>query len=203
MENWRDVPGFEGKYQVSISTKEGKCRSLNLYSHKEPKLLSNTPGKRDGRINWVLRKNGKSICKQAAVWIALTYPEMVEGEWFPGATIDHKDTNAMNNHPSNLKWTSQKGNQNNPLTKKHKSMALSGKTHSKEHVEHHAKSMTNHPSLSIRVAQYTNNGDLVAIYDSINEAVRNVSKTSAGAISNCCRNLPKYKTSGGFIWKYA
>lgn len=29
---WRDVPGFDGKYQISISTKEGRCRNTNTGS---------------------------------------------------------------------------------------------------------------------------------------------------------------------------
>lgn len=71
MKEWRSVPGFEN-YQISIDTPEGICRSLNLYAHKAPIFLSNKPSNRDGRISWVLRKGGKSICKQAAKWIAIT-----------------------------------------------------------------------------------------------------------------------------------
>lgn len=185
MEEWRDVPGFNGKYQVSINTKEGKCRSLNLYSHKEPKLLSNTPGKRDGRINWVLRKNGKSICKQAAVWIALTYPELVEGDYFPGATIDHKDTNRLNNHPSNLRWTDSKGQQNNPLTKKHKSDSLKGKYREGKWV-----------------IQLSKRNEILHFYPSAEQAARETG-IPATNISVCCNGKKYRKTAGGYIWKYA
>lgn len=203
MEKWRDIPGFNGKYQVSINTKEGKCRSLNLYSHKEPKLLSNNPCKRDGRIKWVLRKDGKSITQQAAVWIALAYPELVEGDYFPGAQIDHIDTDRLNNHPSNLRWTDCKGNQNNPLTKKHKSVALKGRTISTETREKMSALFKNNSYSSTPVKQYTKAGILVTDYPSINEAHRNVPKASATAISRCCRKCPKYRTAGGFKWEYA
>lgn len=202
MEEWRNVPGFNN-YQISIDTPEGKCRSLNLYSHKTPKVLSNTPCKRDGRIKWVLRKNGKSICKQAAVWIALAYPELVEGDYFPGATIDHKDTDRLNNHPSNLKWASQKENQNNPLTKKHKSDSLKGRTVSTETREKMSALFKNNSYNSKPVKQYTKDGIFVADYPSINEANRNVPKASSIAISKCCRKCPKYRTAGGFKWEYA
>lgn len=63
-EEWRDVPGFEGLYQIDISTKEGKCRSLNYEHTGKPNELSNKPGKRDNRIIWGLSKNGKCITRQ-------------------------------------------------------------------------------------------------------------------------------------------
>jgi hypothetical protein len=78
-EEWRDVPGFEGLYQIGISTKEGRCRSLNYEHTGKPKDLSNKPGKRDNRIIWGLSKNGKCITRQAAYWIAITYPELETG----------------------------------------------------------------------------------------------------------------------------
>ena len=51
-EEWRDVPGYEGRYQISIDTKEGRCRSLNYEHTGKPKDLSNKPGKRYNRICW-------------------------------------------------------------------------------------------------------------------------------------------------------
>lgn len=203
MEEWKDVPGFNGKYQISIDTPEGKCRSLNLYSHKTPKVLSNTPGKRDGRIKWVLRSNGKSVCYQAAKWIAMTYPELVQNEYFEGAEIDHIDTNRLNNHPSNLRWVTRKENANNPLTKKHKSVSFKGRTVSTETREKMSALFKNNSYNSKPVKQYTKTGIFVTDYPSINEAHRNIPKASTIAISKCCRKCPKYITAGGFKWEYA
>lgn len=121
MEEWRNVPGFEGRYQIDISTKEGRCRSLNYLGHKgKIKELSNKPNKY-GRIIWCLAKDDKKVVKQAAAWIALTYPEPIQNEYFEGAEIDHIDTDRLNNHPSNLRWVTSKENHNNPLTRKHMS----------------------------------------------------------------------------------
>lgn len=132
MEEWRDVPGYEGKYQISISTKEGKCRSLDYHQTGKTKELSNNPNKEFNRIYWSLCKDGVSKKPQAAVWIALTYPELVQNEWFEGAEIDHIDTDRLNNHPSNLRWVDRKTNLNNPLTIEHNSKAQRGKTLSVE-----------------------------------------------------------------------
>lgn len=133
MEEWRDVPGFEGLYQISISTKEGKCRSMSYHQTGKTKELSNKPNKTFNRIYWGLCKDGVTKKPQAAVWIAITYPELVENEWFPGAEIDHIDTDRLNNHPSNLRWVTRKTNLSNPLTVKHNSEAQSGKKFSEEH----------------------------------------------------------------------
>lgn len=107
---WRDVPGYEGVYEISLATKEGLCRNK-----RTSKILSVKPDKR-GRIYWRLSLNNKAITHQAARWIALTYPELVENEYFEGAQIDHKDTDRLNNQPSNLRWVTNKENCNNPLT---------------------------------------------------------------------------------------
>lgn len=121
-EHWRDIPGYEGKYQISIDTPEGKCRSLNYHSTGKPHLLKNS----NGRIYWDLSKNGKSLCRQAARWIAFTFPELVQNDYFDGAVIDHIDTDPRNNHPSNLRWVTTKENCNNPLTIQHNREAQTG-----------------------------------------------------------------------------
>lgn len=139
MEQWRDVPNYEGLYQISIDTKEGKCR--RIFKNGKVKELSNNPNKKFGRIYWGLCKDGVSRKPQAAVWIALTYPEYVQNEWFEGAEIEHIDTDRLNNHPSNLKWVTRKQNLNNPLTIKHNSDAQKGKVFTPEHKEKISKSL--------------------------------------------------------------
>lgn len=226
-ENWRDVPGYEGLYQISIDTKEGRCRSLNYWKTKKTKELSNKPkkgGHRSGdRIWWTLCKNGEHKFQQAARWIALTYPELVENKYFEGAVIDHKDTDTLNNHPQNLKWVTPKENCNNPLTLKHLSKAQKGKKVSEEtrrkmsnaqkgekhwfYGKHHSEEtkrkmrISNNQVNQKKVAQYTKNGVLIATYDSITEASKNTN-VNVSQICSCCKNKMGFKTAGGFIWKY-
>lgn len=151
MEEWRDVPGYEGKYQISISTKEGKCRSLNFHREKRVKELVNTV-KKDGYIYWGLRDGKKQIRWTAARWIALTYPELVQNEWFEGAEIDHIDTDRINNQPSNLRWVTPKENTNNPFTLKHISETHKGENcywYGKHLSDEHKKKL----STSIKLAK--------------------------------------------------
>ena len=184
MENeWRDVPGYEGRYKINISTKEGRCLSTNYRRSNKQKELSSKPDKR-GRIAWVLNKyiDGvlKKTTRQAAVWIALTFPELVQNKWFEGAEIDHIDTDTTNNHPSNLRWVNKYEQQSNPLTKEHQRTSAAqrnGRT----------------------VGQYTVTGEFIKRFVSICEAAREV-KGNDSLICRCC--LGKNKTAYGFIWRY-
>lgn len=191
MEIWRKVPGYEN-YEISIETREGKCRNI-----KRNKLLSTKPDKREHRIYWDLYRNGVGKRWQAARWIALTYPELIENEWFEGAQIDHKDTDPTNNHPSNLHWVTQAGNNANPITTIHRSKGISGKN-------------INHPSFSKQVAQYSKEGNLINIFPSTKQAGRETG-IKAENIANCCRlkiftdkkgKTHRVKSAGGYVWKY-
>lgn len=185
-ENWRDVPGYEGLYQISIDTPEGRCRSLNYHREGQVKYLSNNP-RTGNRIGWSLCKNGQVTHYQAAKWIALTFPELVQGEYYDGAVIDHINTDSMDNRPENLRWCSPKTNQSNPLTKKHRKDAC-----------------LNNPKTSKPVNQYSKQGYYIATYPSVNEAERQTGVPKQN-ISACC--LGKAKSAGKvgaekFIWKY-
>ena len=197
-DKWRNVPGYEGKYQINISTPEGRCRNMNFQGSGKTRELSSKP--KEGYLYWLLSKDGKKVTQQAAVWIALTYPELVQNEYFPGAEIDHIDTDRLNNHPSNLRWVSHLENCNNPLTLKHFSEGQKGRKHSEESKKKRSKAMTNHPSKSKWVIKLSKNNEILHFYPSTAQAAR---ETGVGRshIGECC--LGKVKSAGGFIWKYA
>lgn len=175
-EIWRAVPGSEGRYVIDISTKEGRC--INTVTGY---IFSNNPHKRDNRINWTLTIAGKSVNRQAARWIAETYPELVTNTYFEGAEIDHINTDRLDNRPENLRWVTRKENLNNPLTRKHRSECLKGRPNKK---------------LSKPVKQYTLEGELIAIYPSITEAQK---QTGLYHISEYCNGIYKCK---GYRWSY-
>lgn len=227
MEEWRDVPGSNGRYQIDISTKEGKCRSLNYKNYGKTCILSGSHNKgrskkEDERIYWCLTIAGKSKCMQAARWIALTYPELVQNEYFEGAEIDHIDTDVLNNHPSNLRWVTDSEQANNPLTRKHISESKSGekspwygKHHKQETKQKMSKIMRgkliNNKSTSKPVLQFVDNV-VVGDYPSASEASRKTGVAVTGII-RCCNGSVWYKTAGRFkdpktgevkqyTWKY-
>ena len=196
MENWRAVPGTNGEYEISISTKEGKCRSLKWCGRKGVVgIKKNTISKNYGRIYWNLYINGKNVYQQAARWIAITYPELVQNEYFDGAQIDHIDTNTLNNHPSNLRWVTARENVNNPLTRKHASDAHKGIYPTESAKE----KMRNASPKKKQIAKTTLDGEVIAVYRSIREAARQTG-LSSGNICLCCKGV--YKTIDGFKWIY-
>lgn len=177
-EEWRDVPGYEGFYQISIATREGKCRSLNYYGFGKGGTLSSTP--RNNRIYWGLSKDGDYNNQQAARWIAITYPELIENEYFEGAEIDHKDSNSMNNNPSNLRWVNHLENMQNPNTRK-KLKGGSGRN-------------------PIPVVQINKeNGELVKKYESAAEAAATTGIPAETIRGYCTFRI---KQRGEYFWRY-
>lgn len=178
IEKWRDVPGYEGFYQISIDTQEGKCRSFNYYGFGKGGILLNEPHK--NRIYWGLSKNGKYERQQAARWIAITYPELIENEYFEGAEIDHKDSNSMNNNPSNLRWVNHLENMQNPNTRK-KLKGGSGRN-------------------PIPVVQINKeNGELVKKYESAAEAAATTGIPAETIRGYCTFRI---KQRGEYFWRY-
>lgn len=171
---WKDVPGYEGKYQICIDSKECRCRCLDWHRSGTIKELSNNPSKTNGRIVWILSKDGVRTSKQAAWWVAITFPELVQNEYFEGAEIDHIDTDRLNNHPFNLRWVTQVDNLRNPNS-----------------VEHMAAPKP--------VAKYNSDGTIVAVYKSVHYAAKREGSTPDN-IRKVCQG--KVKTHKGFIYKY-
>lgn len=181
MEEWRDIPGYEGLYQICIDTPEGRCRNLNYNHTGKAKEMNRNPGQ-SGRIYWGLSKDGVFQNYQAARWIAITYPEYVQNEYFEGSEIDHIDGDRLNNHPFNLRWVTRKENMNNPVTRKQ---------HTKEHMETERRDKC--------VWQYSLNNVFVAHYLSLEEAQKRTG-INRTMITECCTG--ERITAGGFIWRY-
>lgn len=199
MERWKDVPGFEGKYQISIDTKEGRCRSLSYNKTGNVRILSNKVAK-NGRIFWNLWKNNICTHYQAARWIALTYPELIQNKYFEGAEIDHINTDRLDNRPENLRWVDKKENLNNPLTITHLSSINKGKHMSEQQKAKISRARMNHPASSKPVIQYDLEWHFIKQYPSASQAERETGALMEN-IRACCKG--KQKTAKGFKWKYA
>lgn len=98
MENWKDLKGYEGLYQINIL---GDIKSL--YSNKilKPKLNK-------GYHNVNLYKNKKSKSFNVHRLVALEFipnPQLKK-------EVNHKDENKLNNKVDNLMWCTPKENSN-------------------------------------------------------------------------------------------
>lgn len=103
-EEWRDVIGFEGKYQVSNM---GRVKSLDYLHTKEEKILKQFLNNRIGYLQVKLWKEGKGkTCKvhRLVAKAFLGNPSNI-------LMINHKDECKTNNVVSNLEWCTNSYNQ--------------------------------------------------------------------------------------------
>lgn len=184
MEEWRDIPGYEGSYQVS---NEGNLKSLaNDKSRKEKLLKPVADG--GGYLLVRLYKDGNGKTKRVHRLVAEAFLPNPNG--YP--QVNHKDECKVNNtvcvnedgsvdlEKSNLEWSTNEYNHNYGT-----------------HNERIAKALTN-GKCSKQVFQYTLEGTLVKIWASTMECGRNGFRQSN--VAACCRGkLNKYK---GYRWSY-
>ena len=104
-ETWRPIPGFEGLYEVSDL---GRVRSL-VNSHRMPRhvpLVMRQETERHGYRRVMLRSSATRRHHLVHRLVALAF----FGPASDGAVCNHMDGVKSNNIPSNLEWTTSKGN---------------------------------------------------------------------------------------------
>ena len=241
-EIWKDIKGFEGRYQVSNM---GRVRSLDRinidrngrFHHTRGMVLKESFNKGKGYYRVSLSGGHRNythydIHRLVALHFVQGYKE--------GLVVNHKNEIRTDNRAENLEWCTQAYNlaysdvsswRRKPLyqydldgnfIKKHKcghqaelELGFSithaiyeskrGYTHGfLFSLEPHTKKYWNNvtkenKSSHQRVAQYDDNGNQIARFNTVTEAAKRFGVTIT-AISNCC--LGKTKHSAGYKWKY-
>jgi len=95
-EEWRQVFGYEGLYEVS---QNGLIRT---FYGKKPHYLNPSINCRDNRMSVMLSKDGKSRRISVHRIVALAFVENPDPAHF--TEINHKDENPQNNKAENLEW---------------------------------------------------------------------------------------------------
>lgn len=109
MEQWRDIPGYEGIYQVSnkgnIRTCEGKTTFTKRHGIRhwkqrimKQKCFTNAHGRADPRV--ILWKDGKEKTLLVSRLVGLTWC----AGYAEGLTINHINGNPLDNRAENLEW---------------------------------------------------------------------------------------------------
>lgn len=183
-ETWRDIPGLEGYYEVSICGRVRR-RNFNIFylndacNKRGLKIIK--PQQSHNGYLWVpLHLNGKVKNYRINRLVGLAFPEIC-GEYFEGAVCNHLNENKADNRAENLRWCTQKEN-------------INWGTHN----ERMSKSKIN-GSLSKPVLQYMLNGEFVKEWASTREVERQTGFFQTN-ICSCCNG--KYKQAYGYIWKY-
>lgn len=175
-EIWKDIKGYEGKYQISNL---GNVKSLNYNKIGVEKLLSFWKSKYL-YVNLYKNNKGKTFKVHTLVAEAFipnpnNYPQ-----------VNHKDENKHNNCVNNLEWCTAKYNCNYGTRNKRIYNETSFKKGHK-------------PKSCKKVEKYSLDGLLLDTYYSIREAGRK-NNFSASSIYKCCEGKTKCRN---YIWKYA
>lgn len=180
-EIWKDIQGFEGKYQVSNM---GRVRSLDMTVHNPGR---NCDYFQKGRIlvpyqerNGYLRVtliNGDRSTKQKISIHRIVAIAFVCG-YAEGLEVNHIDEVRTNNRADNLEWVTPRENINHGGHNKRQSITKSR-----------------------RVVQYDMDGRVVRSYYGLSEASRQTGIAREN-IGKCCNHAKGYVSAGGFLWAF-
>lgn len=180
MENWKDIQGYEGLYQISS---EGRVKSLEHYVKNgvgyrkvRERILKIYLAGRDRQYRYVkLRKDN--------IPVAFSIHRLVGEAFIPNPDnkpcIDHiiPLSEGGSDNVDNLRWVTNEENMANELTREH---------------------LINNPKVSIKVYQYSLDMVLEKEYPSMHEAQRD--GYGRKEIKKCCLGISKQHK--GHIWSF-
>ena len=180
-EEYRDIKGWEGLYQVSnkgnVKSLERTVRSGKGYRVTKEIILK--PKKTiSGYLYVGLWKESKVKRHYIHRLVAEAFLENTENL----SEINHIDENKENNCVENLEWCSSKYNCNHGTRNRRI-----------------AEANTNHPKMSKPVIAISKESGLILEYPSTHEASRQLG-IAQQSIVECCKG--RLKTSGSFYWMY-
>lgn len=183
-ELWKDIPEYEGYYQVSNL---GRVRSLdrnfdviNKFGFKQHigqkgRILSLQKCS-SGYAKVILSKDGKHknvMVHRLVAQVFLPNPDQLP-------EVNHKDECIENNCVDNLEWCTSKYNAN-----------------------YGTRNERCYPKSQLKpVNQYQKDGTFIRKWNSLSEAHRELG-IDMSQISAVCKHKKEYVTAGGFKWEYA
>lgn len=195
MEEWKDIIGYEGKYQVSNL---GRIKSLNYNNTGEEGILDGDTNKRGYKVV-NLSKNGKGRTFLLHRLVAIAF--IPNPNNLP--EVNHINEDKNNNCVDNLEWCTSEYNANYGTRNKRISKNRKGKCAGKEHPNYgksRSKETTQKMSENSTNKTKVINLDTGEIFDSMREAGKKYNMKNPWNISLCCTG--KRKTAGGYHWAY-
>lgn len=182
-EIWKDIKGFEKRYQVSNL---GRIKSLSKFINNNPKSKSIGFYSKERILNFFDNKKGYQLVKlyKDNKHYTIKVHRLVAEAFISNPNnlpqVNHIDGNKKNNRVDNLEWCTAKENQvhawKNNLIKKR-----IGKEN----------------KLSKKVNQYDLQGNYIKTWNCVEEARKVLHISNISSVCNGKRNK-----AGGFIWRY-
>ena len=172
-----NIKGFPG-YKISTS---GEVFTDHYLHHPIKRKLKPRKSK-NGYYNVLLYKDNKGYSKSIHRLVAEAFiPNL-----YNLPQVNHIDGNKLNNCVDNLEWCDNSYNIRHAIRN---GLIDTGR------LLNSTQKMSNKNKKS--VLQFDLEGNFIAEYDSAKEAAKSCGLTN---ISACC--IGKYKTAGGFLWRY-
>lgn len=179
-EEWRDIAGYEGYYQVSNL---GRIRSLD----RKIKTCHNSYKTQKGSIKKLNTATSGYKCvnfykdEENNHYKTYRVHRLVALAFIPNPNnyplVNHKDFDRTNNNVDNLEWCTYEYNNN-----------------------YKDKSKPRKLLRNIKVDQYSLDGKYIKTWESINSTKN--SGFCPRSVSYCLNDPAKHKTHKGFIWKF-
>lgn len=190
METWKDIPGWEGCYQVSTT---GKVKSLtrnitgrtNRTVRTKEIILKPRTCKRGYRhvVLYALNK-GYFYTVHKLVMLAFVGPR--PGKFPHDFECNHKDGIKTNNNISNLEWITCSENRKHAYRLGLSLPPNKGKFGAAS-------------SFHKEVKQYDLNNNLIAVFGGVREAQKKTGVHNTAISMVCCG---RRKTAGGYFWRF-
>lgn len=179
MEEWKNIEGYEGLYQISnygrVKSLSRKVWQFNKYVITQEFIMKNKNSK-DGYKRIILCKDGKYKTFLVHRLVAKHFLNNINNLPY----INHKDENKDNNSVDNLEYCTAKYNCN---------------------YGNHNINLINSIKRKKKTLQYDLNGNLIKEWISASSASKGTGISKCNIIA-CCNNKEHYKTAGGYVWRY-
>lgn len=199
-EIWKDIPNYEGLYQVSNL---GRVMSLHSYGGNSSRIMKPC-GNGTGYLKVMLCKNLQQKQYLVHRLVAMAFIPNPNNYDF----VNHKDENKMNNCVENLEWCTKSYNSIYYLNKdKRRKEEYASRLRDKETGELSSPAVKHIPRKYFqKVVQKDKDGNVLNVFDNASKAAEKLELYVGNIVAACKANKEtertKKRTCKGYIWEF-